>query len=171
MIGVDGSHCSFISFSLTSSCWGVMLPYALNRYCSMVREVTREKPVMWFSMGFRKTGSLMALTICYLIALSKLLDVFYSSNARLWAAFVSSHCGGGGSRSWWERSWVRRVVIWCCRDREVSCWCHDLAQVTMGSSSQRVDARRIGVDLAANCVDVFVVRPTVDGCEVLVFHA
>jgi hypothetical protein len=42
----------------------------------------------------------------------------------------------------------------------------------MGSSSQRVDARCIGVDLAAIFVDdVFIVRPTVDGCEVLVFHA
>jgi hypothetical protein len=35
----------------------------------MVRTVTREKPVVWFYMGFRKIGSLMALTICYFIAL------------------------------------------------------------------------------------------------------
>jgi hypothetical protein len=66
----------------------------LNKYCSMVRAVTREKPVMWFSMGFRKIGSLMALTICCFIALSKLLDVLYSSNYRLWDAFLSSHCWG-----------------------------------------------------------------------------
>jgi hypothetical protein len=136
----------------------------------MVRTVTREKPVMWFSMGFRKIGYLMALTICCLIAVSKLLDVLYSSNARLWAVCILPLLGGNGSRSWWGLSWVWWVVIWCCRDREVSRWRRDLAQVPMGSSSQRVDARRIGVDLASNCVDVFVVRPTVDGCEVLVFH-
>jgi hypothetical protein len=93
-MGVDGSHCSFIILSLTSICWGVILPYALKRYCSMARANTRENPVMWFSSGFKKIGYLIAVTICCLIALSKLFAVVNSSNCLLCSAFVSSHCWG-----------------------------------------------------------------------------
>jgi hypothetical protein len=93
-MGVDGSHCSFIILPLASSCWGVILTYALKRYCSIARADTRQNPVMWFSSGFKKIGSLIALMICCLIALSKLFAVVNSSNCLLCAAFVSYHCWG-----------------------------------------------------------------------------
>jgi hypothetical protein len=48
-------------------------------------------PTMWFSSGFRKRGSTIALMICCLTALSKLLDVVYSSRPRLCVALTSSH--------------------------------------------------------------------------------
>jgi hypothetical protein len=68
MIGVDRSHCYLIILSLVSSWRGVMLPHVLERYCNIVRAATCEKPLMWFSIVFRKMGSLMALMICCLMA-------------------------------------------------------------------------------------------------------
>jgi hypothetical protein len=58
------------------------------------RAVTREYPLIWFSSGLRKMGSIIALMICCFAALSKLLDVVYSSSPRLYVALTSSHCWG-----------------------------------------------------------------------------
>jgi hypothetical protein len=93
-MGVEGSHCYFIILSFASSCNGVMLPYELKRNWIIARAATREYPLIWFSSGLRKTGSTIALMICCFTALSKLLDVAYSSSPRLCVALASYHCWG-----------------------------------------------------------------------------